>query len=245
MRNCRAYVVLVGLDSVICFVVLEMCFLNHICKLDLSVCELCTQLPILLCDQEPEVKVQGDSMNWALIHTLQSLRVSQVLWRHFGREKQITDEGWMEKVAKCYMTKWRWFGKWISECGSGGVGCPCSQDSGSAFGDRFLKPIAGPVCMGLIGLFPQWCSLHLLFFSSHSPLLLILQSRKPLIALTQSILSWPCKLHFIKHISSTWNRGIDFVSSASVWSGGRSQWAACHCFVFPGSIGYWGGRGKR
>lgn len=63
MRNCRAYVVLVGLDSVICFVVLEMCFLNHICKLDLSVCELCTQLPILLCDQEPEVKVQGDSMN--------------------------------------------------------------------------------------------------------------------------------------------------------------------------------------
>lgn len=54
---------LVGLDSVICFVVLEMCFLNHICKLDLSVCELCTQLPVLLCDQEPEVKVRGDSMN--------------------------------------------------------------------------------------------------------------------------------------------------------------------------------------
>lgn len=160
MRNSRAFVVFVGLDSVICFIVLEMCFLSHICKLNLFVCEPCAQILVLLHDQEPKVEVQGDSMNWALIHTLQSFCVSLALWRHFGREKPITDKGWM-KVVICYMTKWRLFGKWVLECCSGEVDCLCSQDSGCAFGDRFLKPIAGSLW---VSLFPQ-CSC-IFFFQS-------------------------------------------------------------------------------
>lgn len=157
-------------------VVLEMCFLSHICKLDLYVCEPCTQFPVLLCDQEPKVKVQGGSTNWALICTLQSLCVSLALWRHFGREKPITDKGWMKKVVKCYMTKWRLFGKWISECGSGEVDCLCSQDSGHAFGDRFLKPIVGSLCMSL---FPQGCFLLLPLFFFFPVLLISLQLGGP------------------------------------------------------------------
>lgn len=65
----------------------------------------------------------------------------------------------------------------------------------------------------------------------HFPLLLMLQRRRPLMALTQSILSWPFKIYFIKHISFTWNRGTDLLVQHQ-YEVGKEAMTSCHWLCF-------------